>query len=269
MSLSPPQTSTPLDDSRGRGDVNDTKPSSTLLLLPPSPTSSNSSLTSDETSFDHLALALNSTSDSRVKVTGTRDHYDGDNLSNAPILGLRDLVKMRKAEKIKSNLPISPPPTATIIEDRTVHVQDQNPPGYPGTITGTNTLKRNEVFAKQVVIRGWKIVGGNDWKDVGKLGAYVVYDIDIGLMNGGNINILRRYTDFVNLRNELKITYPSLKDAIPQLPGKAHFARFSRAFLEQRQPRLQRFLRAVVLHPEMGRGGDNSIVGDWVMGNSR
>jgi hypothetical protein len=42
-------------------------------------------------------------------------------------------------------------------------------------------------------------------------------------------------------------------------------ARFSDKFLSERQPRLQRFLRGVLLHPEMGRAGERSIAGKWVV----
>lgn len=42
-------------------------------------------------------------------------------------------------------------------------------------------------------------------------------------------------------------------------------ARFNEKFLADRQPRLQRFLRGVMLHPEMGRAGGHSIVGQWIV----
>ena len=41
-------------------------------------------------------------------------------------------------------------------------------------------------------------------------------------------------------------------------------AKFSSKFLEDRQPRLQRFLRTVMLHPEMGRGGPDSVLAQWI-----
>jgi len=45
-------------------------------------------------------------------------------------------------------------------------------------------------------------------------------------------------------------------------------AKFSPKFLADRQPRLQRFLRAVMLHPEMGQGGEGSVIGQWVLDTS-
>ncbi|CAD6578293.1 MAG: hypothetical protein TREMPRED_002144 [Tremellales sp. Tagirdzhanova-0007] len=44
----------------------------------------------------------------------------------------------------------------------------------------------------------------------------------------------------------------------------AYVAKFSPDFLVDRQPRLQRFLRTVVLHPELGRGGKDSVIGNWL-----
>lgn len=75
------------------------------------------------------------------------------------------------------------------------------------------------------------------------------------------------------------LTPQELKKVIPPLPGKAHMsaplilgrvnlsdvaAKFSPKFLGDRQPRLQRFLRTVVLHPQMGAGGGNSPIYRWI-----
>lgn len=57
-----------------------------------------------------------------------------------------------------------------------------------------------------------------------------------------------------------------LGQTIPPLPGKNHMRKFSPEFLEDRRPRLQRFLRTVALHPEMGAGGADSVFGLWVLG---
>lgn len=40
--------------------------------------------------------------------------------------------------------------------------------------------------------------------------------------------------------------------------------KFSPEFLEDRRPRLQRFLRTVALHPEMGQG--DGVLSRWVLG---
>ncbi|WWC68459.1 uncharacterized protein I206_102387 [Kwoniella pini CBS 10737] len=271
-SLEQPESSFDLPESSFNLPQNQNEGSSSLLLLPPSPIGSESSLTSDETTFDHLASIPNSKSKNVNSINNEEN-------SKAPILGLRDLIKMHKNEKQKlklnkkndnennnnhnnSLIPISR-------SNEIIEIHNELPPSYFNIGRNENENEINEqeiIFAKQVIIKGWKIIGGDDWKDVAKLGSYVVYDINIFLINGGTIEILKRYTDFVNLRNSLKIKYPSLKDAIPKLPSKAHFSKFSKEFLEQRQPRLQRFLRCVILHPEMGKGGKNSIVGQWIIG---
>ncbi|WVR05677.1 hypothetical protein IAU60_002699 [Kwoniella sp. DSM 27419] len=239
---------------------------SSIHLIPASPSVSESSLTSDETPFDHLA----STSPTKSAIAS------GTSSTKPTALGLRDLVKMHRADRAKSKGASQKgrEPGATTISlgstpGPTMVTPDGEPPvpAYSDvTRSPSSDATGSDVFARQVAIRGWKVVGGRSWTDGGKMGAYVVYDIGIGLRNGGNVNILRRYTDFVRLRAALKAKYPSLEMAIPPLPGKAHFAKFSPKFLEERQPRLQRFLRAVVLHPEMGKGGPGSIIGDWVTG---
>ncbi|WWC88010.1 uncharacterized protein L201_002912 [Kwoniella dendrophila CBS 6074] len=265
---SPPSSTDPNPHLENQDSLANGSTSSSLILLPPSPTTSSSSLTSDETAFDHLASINN---------VSQNDNNTGQT-SQPSILGLRDLMKMHKNEKANKkalalasqqqrNPSVPIPRSAQTFDNGIVEIIDELPPSYPGIIG--SGLHEQEVFAKQVIIKGYKIVGGSDWKDVARLGAYVVYDIEISLRNGGNVEILRRYTDFVNLRNLLKAKYPTMKDAIPQLPGKAHFSKFQPEFLEQRQPRLQRFLRAVILHPEMGKGGKGSIVGDWVVGKGK
>ncbi|WVW80334.1 hypothetical protein I302_102314 [Kwoniella bestiolae CBS 10118] len=265
---SSPSNTTSVTSPNNNADAETSTTANTLLLLPPSPTSSSSSLTSDEVIFDHLASIPAQQQD----VPSTSGNSNSSSKGKPPILGLRDLVKMHQAEKKAQKAKLSLP--STPVSPGTIMIREELPPAYTAVHCQSSSSGSNaggisdhaEVFAKQVVIRGWKVVGGKDWRDVAKLGAYVVYDIDISLRNGGNIEILRRYTDFVNLRNALKTKYPSLKDAIPQLPSKAHFSKFSPEFLEQRQPRLQRFLRSVILHPEMGKGGKDSIVGQWIMG---
>lgn len=45
--------------------------------------------------------------------------------------------------------------------------------------------------------------------------------------------------------------------------------KFSPEFLEDRRPRLQRFLRTVMLHPEMGVGGERSVLAQWVISGDK
>ncbi|BEI94813.1 uncharacterized protein CcaverHIS019_0703940 [Cutaneotrichosporon cavernicola] len=84
-----------------------------------------------------------------------------------------------------------------------------------------------------------------------KVGAYVVYEIEIALRSGTTVLIMRRYTEF------------HLRRTIPPLPGKNHMHKLSPEFLQDRRPRLQRFLRTVALHPEMGQG--DGAFSRWVL----
>ncbi|TYJ54956.1 hypothetical protein B9479_004368 [Cryptococcus floricola] len=212
--------------------------SSSLVLLPPSPAAStHSSLSYEEASFDQ-----------------NNTHPNDDAAAQRPILGLRDILSMHSqdlARKAGLSTTRARSPRGGIRVNTATYIGDEE----------------RRVFGKQVVIGGWKVVGGKSWTDVGKLGAYVVYDIDIELVDGGSINILRRYSHFESLRSALVRRYPYLQSAIPLLPGKLHMTKFSPKFLEDRQIRLQRFLKAVVLHPDMGRGGPDSVVGAWIIGD--
>ncbi|RSH92668.1 PX domain-containing protein ypt35 [Saitozyma podzolica] len=237
-----------------------------LLLEPlsrsPSPSGSLSSSSSfDPHLIDQLRTPAGPSSYAQPDARGT----------SRPTLGLRELASMaysdRQARKAKDS---GGDNATTFTASRSL----------PGSARGSLDVPRRPIemrrgssedggagaFAREVVITGHKVVGGKTWTDKARMGAYVVYEIEITTRSGGTINLLRRYTDFVRLRNALKSTYPHLYNTIPQLPGKAHMSKFSPKFLEDRQPRLQRFLRTVMLHPEMGRAGEGSVIGQWIIG---
>ncbi|ORY28632.1 Phox homologous domain-containing protein [Naematelia encephala] len=213
------------------------------VALSPSP--SISSLTSEEEAFDHtVRIQPESTSILGLREMASLKRLERDNQAASR----RDAMSKRKIELLKAVHPSL----------KSGEGGDQGKAGRVSPVSGT--------FASDVRIRGWKMVGGRTWSDKAKVGAYVVYEIEIVLRSGGSMEILKRYTDFVVLRTALKAAYPHLRQAIPQLPGKSHLSKFNPDFLADRQPRLQRFLRTVLLHPEMGRGGQGSVVGGWVTG---
>lgn len=94
--------------------------------------------------------------------------------------------------------------------------------------TSPTPSAREAPFAKELEVKGWQIVGGRNFDDKARVGAYVgalrdpweelsyvwfvelmtVYDIELQLRNGSTVNILRRYTEFVRLRKELQAAYP-------------------------------------------------------------
>ncbi|ORX34172.1 hypothetical protein BD324DRAFT_636922 [Kockovaella imperatae] len=226
--------------------------------------------------------------------------FERKTAATKPALGVRELIHMARTEKEKSSrsnrsvippespLAFSPPVEIRLFggdnlaDDlqagggRAQHHGGEVPDGeyehrslaqivaLPLPLTETVRDSRNAPFAREVEIKGWKVVGGKTWTGAARVGAYVVYEIEIIFRTGGSTTILRRYTDFVNLRAALDVRFPGFREAIPVLPGKAHMAKFSAKFLADRQSRLGLFLRAVMLHPVMGRGGPNSVVGAWV-----
>ncbi|KAL1410903.1 hypothetical protein Q8F55_001846 [Vanrija albida] len=186
----------------------------------------------------------------------------------SPPSGQKDKVSL--AESVADSLGLQPPkvhvwgaPQAS--RDRPLARWALRRPPSPSGIT-VSVGSGAAPFAQEVAIRGWQVVGGRDFPPGARLGAYVVYEIVVALRTGGEVTILRRYTEFCRLRASLCRAFPHLEQAIPPLPGKNHMSKFQPEFLEERRPRLQRFIRTVMLHPEMGVGGDDSVVGQWVLG---
>lgn len=125
-----------------------TSTSSSLILLPPSPASSHSSLTFEEISFNYNNLL-----------------EDENSQQCDTTLESGDLVTThgRQANDTKNGE-----------ESKRQEVR------RPGNIRRTaikileGSDQRVEApFAREVAIKGWKIVGGESWTDVAKLGAYV------------------------------------------------------------------------------------------------
>lgn len=123
-------------------------PSPNLLTrLSASPASSTSSLTSSS-SFDPHA---DPTPGESSKSKSTSTHND-----HPQVLGLRELARMRRHERRARREAKSP--TQGKNEVRLISVIG------PGT---------DLPFAKEVEIKGWRVVGGKSWTDLGRIGAYV------------------------------------------------------------------------------------------------
>ena len=98
---------------------------------------------------------------------------------------------------------------------------------------------------------------------------------------------MRRYNDFVDLRDNLKWAFPKLRSGgtLPKLPPKNNLcesagglvradvllrhnlpmiAKFESKFLKDRQAGLQYWLRTVLLHDQMG---SSEIARKWVLAN--
>ncbi|KAF4609570.1 hypothetical protein D9613_012234 [Agrocybe pediades] len=149
--------------------------------------------------------------------------------------------------------------------------------GGAGTDDGSrNDDGEDHLFARDVRIDGWSTVGDGGGRlrekkkrsntmdgqlsSAGMLekvvqggGAYVVYDIVIKTREGTEMRVLKRYSAFEELReNLIKRLDPSLHALVPALPPKSALAKFRPAFLEQRRKMLQFFLVGVLLRPELG-----------------
>ncbi|KAL7320131.1 hypothetical protein PS15m_000050 [Mucor circinelloides] len=92
-------------------------------------------------------------------------------------------------------------------------------------------------------------------------GSYICYSCTILSDKGAPITVRKRYSDFVELREELIKQYPTLKRSIPKLPPKKVVGKFTPTFVEQRRRDLEYFFKYVVLHPTLGA---SPIVRHWI-----
>lgn len=100
------------------------------------------------------------------------------------------------------------------------------------------------VWARDVRIGQYDIIEGAT-----RAGAYVVYVVNITKVNGGNMTVMRRYSEIARFRDRLVEAFPDRRNEIPPLPPKTVVARFRPQFLEQRRRQLEYFLMCVLLNP--------------------
>lgn len=108
------------------------------------------------------------------------------------------------------------------------------------TPTRPSTQNTGRVFAHEVRIRGWSEVGG-------RVGGFVVYNIVIKLKTGSQIELFRRYSSFVRLRQALATERPdeaaqgqskfgsSKNVRLPPLPPKHPLHKYAATYLESRR----------------------------------
>jgi hypothetical protein len=146
--------------------TNSPVPSPNLLTrLSASPASSTSSLTSSSSFDPHADPSLGESSKSATE--------------HVQVLGLRELARMRRHERRARKEANKP-------------TQGRNEVRLISVIGPETDLP----FAKEVEIKGWRVVGGKSWTDLGRIGAYVgqstagrvvggadilVYDIEVTL----------------------------------------------------------------------------------------
>jgi hypothetical protein len=102
------------------------------------------------------------------------------------------------------------------------------------------------LWAKHVTIDDYVIVSGN----APAVGAYVVWNCTVETLDGGPMKIMKRYSEFDELRRKLERTFPHAGVAMPPLPPKSVISRFRPRFLERRKAGLAYFLNCVLLNPE-------------------
>ncbi|OZJ05837.1 hypothetical protein BZG36_00904 [Bifiguratus adelaidae] len=82
-------------------------------------------------------------------------------------------------------------------------------------------------------------------------GSYIVYTCS-AITRTGTISVLKRYSDFVTLREDLIRDCPGYRKGIPHLPPKKVVGNFNPTFIESRRRELEYFLAYVTLHPSLG-----------------
>ncbi|ORY15038.1 Phox homologous domain-containing protein [Clohesyomyces aquaticus] len=102
------------------------------------------------------------------------------------------------------------------------------------------------LWAKHVSIDDYVIVSGS----APGLGAYVVWNCTVETLDGGPMKIMKRFSEFDELRQRLVETFPHADGAIPPLPPKSVISRFRPRFLERRKVGLVHFLNCILLNPE-------------------
>ena len=120
-----------------------------------------------------------------------------------------------------------------------------------------NCGNADRTFARDVQLVGWASVG--DSISTG----YIVYDCAIRTKEGVTIHLHKRYNQFVQLDKALRRTLPAdVLHNIPSLPSKNALAKYRPAFLDARRRKLQTWLAAVLMHPDIG---GCPAVREWIL----
>lgn len=112
----------------------------------------------------------------------------------------------------------------------------------------------DEIFASDAIVHQPLRIGAG-------YGSYICYNCTILSDKGPPITVRKRYSDFVDLREELVRSFPRLKKSIPKLPPKKVVGKFTPSFVEQRRRDLEYFFKYVALHPTLGR---SPTVTHWI-----
>lgn len=78
---------------------------------------------------------------------------------------------------------------------------------------------------------------------------FAVWSVTIETSKGGQIHLLKRYSEFDELRNQLLESFPDHVTEIPKLPPKKVFGNLKNDFLVKRRRGLEFFISCVLLNP--------------------
>ncbi|TVY68757.1 PX domain-containing protein [Lachnellula suecica] len=112
--------------------------------------------------------------------------------------------------------------------------------------TDGEDAKNKACWAKSVQIEDHVIINDNRTR----IGAFVVWNINVETLQGGTMRVRKRYSEFDDLRHKLLQTFPNSEAAMPPLPRKSVISKFRPKFLENRRTGLQYFLNCILLNPE-------------------
>ncbi|THC87593.1 hypothetical protein EYZ11_012961 [Aspergillus tanneri] len=84
-----------------------------------------------------------------------------------------------------------------------------------------NSETSRGLWARSVSVNDYVVVQGKSG-----IGSYVVWNCAIQTLEGGPIMIRMRYSEFDDLRNQLVLSFPHAKSALPGLPPKSVLCMF-------------------------------------------
>ncbi|KAK0977826.1 PX domain-containing protein ypt35 [Friedmanniomyces endolithicus] len=151
------------------------------------------------------------------------------------------------------NVTTDPPPFWSTRHDRTVSTVSYHSllgPHRPNPILLEDRSEDSHAasqgcWAQSVVLDAHTIVSGPTG-----IGAYVVWHCSVRTLQGGDLQLRKRYSEFDQLRVDLVRSFPHAEAMIPKLPRKSVVSRFRPKFLELRKAGLQQFLSYILLNPE-------------------
>jgi len=108
---------------------------------------------------------------------------------------------------------------------------------------GSTNQKSLNAWASDVRIGDCTIVRGSGSQ------KFAVWSITIQTSKGGHIHLLKRYSEFDQLRSELVRAFPDHVNEIPKLPQKKVFGNLNNEFLVKRRRGLEFFISCVMLNP--------------------